>query len=69
MAASVIGTFVGATPDDITSAAAAGLCCFEIASELAVKKARGPASFKQYLLDYCFGLTKDDIVSMQKVGQ
>ncbi len=69
MAASVIGTFVGATPDDITSAAAAGLCCYEIASELAVKRALGPASFKQCLLDTIFTLTKDDIVSMQKVGQ
>jgi hydroxyethylthiazole kinase len=69
MAASVIGAFAGAMPDDITSAAAAGLCCFEVASELAVKRVIGPASFKQYLLDYCFTLTKDDIVSMQKVGQ
>ncbi len=69
MAASVIGAFVGATPGDMSSAAAAGLCCYEIASELAVKKALGPASFKQYLLDYCFTLTKDDIVSMQKVGK
>ena len=69
MAASVIGTFAGAMPDDMTSAAAAGLCCFEIASELAVKKALGPASFKQHLLDYCFILTKDDIDSKQKVGQ
>jgi len=69
MAASVIGAFVGATPGDMASAAAAGLCCFEIAAELAAKKVLGPASFKQYLLDYCFALTKDDVVSMQKVGE
>ena len=41
MAASVIGTFVGASPDDVTSAAAAGLCCYEIAAELAVKEVPG----------------------------
>jgi len=69
MAASVIGTFAGASPHDITAAAAAGLCCYEIAAELAVETAKGPASFKENLLDRIFSLTKDEIVSLQKVGQ
>ncbi|MGO9147788.1 MAG: hydroxyethylthiazole kinase [Desulfomonilia bacterium] len=69
MAASVIGTFAGASPHDITAAAAAGLCCYEIAAELAVKTAKGPASFKENLFDRIFSLTKDEIASLQKVGQ
>ncbi len=69
MAASVIGTFAGASPHDITAAAAAGLCCYEIAAELAVKTAKGPASFKENLFDRIFSLTRDEIVSLQKVGQ
>jgi hydroxyethylthiazole kinase len=67
MATSVIGTFVGASPDNPVAAAAAGLSCFEIAAELAVKKCGGPASFKEHLLDRIFHLKKEDVVSMQKV--
>ena len=66
MATSVIGTFVGASPD-MLAAAAAGLSCFEIAAELAVKKCTGPASFKERLFDSIFHLKKEDVISMQKV--
>jgi hydroxyethylthiazole kinase len=69
MAASVIGTFAGASPQDITAAAAAGLCCYEIAAELAIKKSKGPASFKDQLFDSIFSLKKDEVVSMQRVEQ
>jgi hydroxyethylthiazole kinase len=69
MAASVIGTFAGASPEDITSAAAAGLSCYEIAAELAVRKSDGPASFKQHLFDCIYSLSRDDVVSLQKVEQ
>lgn len=69
MAASVIGTFAGASPHDVTAAAAAGLSCYEIAAELAVKKSTGPASFKERLLDCVFHLTKEDVDSMQKVTE
>jgi len=68
MATSVIGTFTGASPHDITAAAAAGLSCYEIAAELAVKKSSGPASFKQHLFDCIFYLTKDDVDFMQRVA-
>jgi len=67
MAASVIGTFVGASPHDPIVAAAAGLSCFGIAAELAAKKCGGPASFKQELLDCVYHLSKNDVVSMQRV--
>ncbi len=67
MAASVIGTFAGASPHDVTAAAAAGLSCYEIAAELAVKGCDGPASFKERLLDSVFRLTKEDVDAMQKV--
>src|SRR3990172_2329538 len=67
MAASVIGTFVGASPGSQIAATAAGLSCFEIAAEMAVKKCSGPASFKERLLDCIFNLKKEDVISMQKV--
>jgi hydroxyethylthiazole kinase len=69
MAASVIGTFAGAAPKDLTAAAAAGLSCYEIAAELAVMKSSGPASFKDHLFDSIFSLKKVEIVSMQRVEQ
>jgi len=67
MATSVIGTFVGASPHDIAAAAAAGLSCYEIAAELAAVKSKGPASFKQGLFDCIFSLSKDDVVSRQRI--
>ena len=67
MAASVIGTFAGASPEDITSAAAAGLCCYGVASELAAGKSSGPVSFKHSLLDEIYNLKKEDIIKLQKV--
>jgi hydroxyethylthiazole kinase len=67
MAASVIGTFAGASPGNLAEAAAAGLCCFGIAGELAAVGCAGPASFKERLLDRVYHLTRDDVVSLQKV--
>jgi len=67
MATSVIGTFAGATPDQIPEAAAAGLACYEIAAEQAVKKSDGPSSFKQQLFDYIFRLDEKQIRAMQQV--
>jgi len=68
MATSVIGTFAGASPGDLAAAAAAGLACYEIAAELAVKECAGPASFKERLLDRVFHLTEEEVRSMQKVA-
>jgi hydroxyethylthiazole kinase len=67
MAASVIGTFVGASPHAPAAAAAAGLSCYEIAAEMALGRSEGPASFKQLLLDRIHRLTRDDVDAMQKV--
>jgi len=67
MATSVIGTFAGATPDQIPEAAAAGLACYEIAAEQAVKKSDGPSSFKQQLFDCIFRLDEKQIRAMQQV--
>jgi hydroxyethylthiazole kinase len=67
MATSVIGTFAGANPDQLPEAVAAGLACFEIAAELAVKKSDGPASFKQHLFDCVFQLDEKQIRSLQQV--
>jgi hydroxyethylthiazole kinase len=55
MAASVIGTFA-AIHEDLAEAAAAGLACYEIAAELAAKKAQGPADFKVRMFDDIFNL-------------
>jgi hydroxyethylthiazole kinase len=56
MATSVIGAFV-AVDQDTARAAAAGLACYEIAAELAVKKAKAPGTFKTLLLDHIFSLS------------
>ena len=68
MAASVIGTFAGASPHDLTLAATAGLCCYEIASELAAERSSGPASFKLHLFDEISTLRKEDVVTRQRVA-
>jgi hydroxyethylthiazole kinase len=67
MAASVIGTFVGATPNQIPEAAAAGLACYEIAAEQAVKKSDGPGSFRMQLFDCISRLDEKQIRAMQQV--
>ena len=66
MATSVIGTFA-AIEKDLTCAAAAGLACFEIAAECAVKKAQGPGTFKEQLFDCLYHLDKKTIDKMQRV--
>jgi hydroxyethylthiazole kinase len=67
MATSVIGTFLGATPEQPVEAAAAGLACYEIAAEQAVKKSEGPASFKQHLFDCVFRLDEKQIRALERV--
>ncbi|MDD4954547.1 MAG: hydroxyethylthiazole kinase [Candidatus Omnitrophica bacterium] len=66
MAASVIGAFAAVTKD-LAYAAASALTCFEIAAELAAKKAKGPASFKEAMFDCLFKLEEKTINKMQKV--
>jgi hydroxyethylthiazole kinase len=66
MAASMIGTFA-AVEKDFCLAASAGLVCFEIAAELAQKKAKGPGSFKEQLFDCIYKLDEKTISKMQKV--
>ncbi len=69
MATSVIGAFAGAVPEQITEAAAAGLICYEVAAELAVRQARGPASLKQAILDCIYNLSEEELLSLQKVEE
>jgi hydroxyethylthiazole kinase len=66
MATSVIGTFAAVEPD-LAYAAAAGLCCFEIAAELAEKECRGAGSFKELLFDRVYNLTAENIEKMQRI--
>ena len=66
MAASVIGTFA-AVEKDLALAAVAGLVCFEIAAECAVKISKGPGSFKEKLYDCLYALDVKTITSRQKV--
>ncbi|MCX5708567.1 MAG: hydroxyethylthiazole kinase [Candidatus Omnitrophica bacterium] len=66
MAASVIGTFA-AVEKDLCMAASAGLVCFEVAAELAKKKAKGPGTFKEQLFDCIYKLDEKTIAKMQKV--
>jgi len=67
MAASVMGTFAGASPSNIAEAVAAGLSCFEIAAEIAVKNGALPGSFTGKLFDAIYSLKKDEVSNMQRV--
>ncbi len=67
MAASVIGTFA-AVSSELVDAAASALICFEIAAELAAKKSKGPASFKEAMVDCLFNLNEKTINRMQKAA-
>jgi hydroxyethylthiazole kinase len=69
MATAVIGVFMAAVPEQITEAAAAGLICYEVAAELAVKHAGGPASLKQNILDRIYNLSEEELLSLQKVEE
>jgi hydroxyethylthiazole kinase len=69
MATSVIGTFVGARPDQLSQAAAAGLACYEIAAEQAVKRSDGPSSFRQQLFDCVFRLDEKQVRALQQVSE
>jgi len=68
MAASVIGTFA-AVETDYSIASAAGLCCFEIAAELAAENSKGPGSFKKAMYDAAYNLDKETVEKMQKITQ
>lgn len=66
MASSVVGAFA-AVEKDLALAATSALVCFEIAAERAAKNSSGPASFKEHLFDYLYGLDKKTIDIMQRV--
>ncbi|HOQ13206.1 MAG TPA: hydroxyethylthiazole kinase [Spirochaetota bacterium] len=67
MATSVIGTFAGASPSNLLEAAAAGLCCFEIASEIAAQKGAGPGTYIPMLFDEIFKLEENSILRMKRI--
>lgn len=66
MAASVIGTFA-AVESNLSLAVACGLCCYEVAAELAAKSAKGPGTFKTALYDAVYNLDRKNINRMQKI--
>jgi len=66
IAASVVGTFC-AVETDLARASAAGLCCFEIAAELAAEDCPGPGAFKERLFDCVHNLNRDQVVRMQRI--
>lgn len=66
MAASMIGTFA-AVEKDRAVASAAGLACYEIAAEIAARKAGGPGSFKVEMFDAAFNLDGATVDRMQKI--
>jgi len=68
MVASVVGAFCGVEKDR-AKAAAAALCCFGIAGELASKKARGPGTFKENFYDEAYNLDEKTVESMKKIKQ
>jgi len=68
MAASVIGGFCAVNPD-LVQAAANGLCCYEIAAELAAKKSIGPGSFKEKLFDLAWKLGKKEVDGRARITE
>lgn len=66
MAASVIGAFA-AVEKDFAKAACAGLCCFEIAAELAAAQVSGPGSFKERLFDEAYYLEEKKIHALARI--
>lgn len=66
MAASVIGTFA-AVEKNYADAAAAGLCCFELAAQVAYETAKVPGGFKSALFDAVYLLNEEKIQRMQRV--
>jgi hydroxyethylthiazole kinase len=66
MAASVIGAFAAVEPDT-ARAAAAGLCCYEIAAEFAAEDAMGPGSFKELLFDRVHALDQTAIEKNMRI--
>ncbi len=66
MATSVIGTF-SAVSRDLAEAAASGLCCFEIAAELAAQDSSGPGTFKEKLFDRVFLLDTETVDNRQRI--
>ncbi len=69
MSESVIGTFSGAVPDQITEAAVTGLVCYEVAAEPAMVSSRGPSSLKQHLFDRIYHLTGEVLMRRQSVKE
>ena len=68
MAASVIGTFAAVCgKKDLAKAAAAGLCSFEIACEIASLSSKGAGSFKMNVYDAVSNLTAKDVRERQKI--
>jgi hydroxyethylthiazole kinase len=60
MSTSVAGTFAAVT-NDYPLAAACGLCCFEIAAEIALVESRGPGTFKEQLFDAVYHLSEEAV--------
>ena len=60
MLSAVIAAFT-AVANEPLAAAVAAVACFKRAGEKAGEKARGPGTFKTYLLDTLYSLTPDDL--------
>jgi hydroxyethylthiazole kinase len=68
MAASVIGAFA-AVERDLTLAAACAMVCYGIAGEIAAGVAKGPASFKEALLDALYHLDRATVERLQRLTE
>jgi len=66
MATSVIGVFA-AVEKDLVKASVSGLACFEVASQMAAGKSKGPGSFKENLFDCLYNLDSKQVLRLQKI--
>jgi hydroxyethylthiazole kinase len=67
MATSVIGTFAAVTTN-LVEAAVAGLCCYEIAAELALLESHGPGTFKEKLFDAVYHLSGEAVDKRKRIA-
>jgi hydroxyethylthiazole kinase len=67
MATSVIGTFA-AVSTNLVEAAVAGLCCYEIAAELALLESHGPGTFKEQLFDAVYHLSGEAVDKRKRIA-
>lgn len=68
MLTALIGSYIGANPDNILSATAAAVCAMGLCGELALPVAKGTGSYRTALMDCMSNLTLDQLKEGAKIA-